>query len=133
MFRISEKKLKEMCDKFGFFLQQMNESDSRYWRIMCTSPVFAPDTWPGLKNGAHTNSFCDLTYHKDTKEFSFDPEYNLRFASCIYPDSIKNDKLYFKFDRRERTIYTDDEEIRANRNIMTSSLLTSNKKLQKIL
>ena len=115
MFRVSENKIKEMCDQFGFFVHQMNSSDLTYWRIMCTSPVFAPDTWPGLKNGAHTNSFCDLTYHKDTKEFSFDPEYNLRFASCIYPDSIKNGKLYFKFDRRERTIYTDDEEIRANR------------------
>ena len=60
MFRVSEKKLQEMCDKFGFFLKQINSSDSSYWRIMCTSPVFAPDTWPGLKNGGHTNSFCDL-------------------------------------------------------------------------
>lgn len=115
MFRVSEKKLKEMCDKFGFFLKQINKSDSSYWRIMCTSPVFAPDTWPGLTNGGHTNSFCDLTYDKATKEFSLDPEYNIRFADCIYPDSVKNGKLYFKFDRKERARYTDDEEISSNR------------------
>jgi len=131
MFRVSEKKLKEMCDKFGFFLQQMNKSVSSYWRIMCTSPVFAPDTWPGLMNCGHTNSFCDLTYHKETKEFSLDPEYNIRFADCIYPECIKNGKLYFKFDRKSYPRYTDDEEILANKKYYDQYILKINQDIPK--
>ena len=110
MFRVSEKKMKEMCDKFGFFVHQMGSPD--YWRIMCTSPVFPPDTWPGLKNGAHTNSFCDLTYDSVNKDFSLDPEYKIGFARYVYPQCIMDGKLYFKFDRR---LYTSDEEILADR------------------
>lgn len=116
MFRVSEKKLNEMCDKFGFFLHQMDKGDLSYWRIMCTSPVFPPDTWPDLKNGGHTNSFCDLTYDSVNKEFSIDPEDDIRFASYIYPECIKDGKLYFKLDRRSREgmEYTEDEVILAN-------------------
>ena len=114
MFRVSEKKLNEMCDKFGFFLHQMDKGVSSYWRIMCTSPVFPADTWPDLPNGGHTNSFCDLTYDSVNKEFSIDPEDDIRFASYIYPECIKNGKLYFKLDRRARDEYSDDEEILSN-------------------
>ena len=118
MFRVSEKKIREMCDKFGFFAHQMNDYDKSYWRIMCTSPIFPPDTWPGMVNGAHTNSFCDLTYDGENKEFSIDPEYNLHFSRYICPECIKNDKLYFKFVRKIGKIYTDDEEILANKKIL---------------
>jgi len=117
MFRVSEKKMNEMCDKFGFFLHQMYniDGDLSNWRIMCTSPIFPPDTWPGLKNGGHTNSLCELTYDSVSKEFSIDPEDDIRFASYIYPESIQNGKLYFKYDRRSIDEYTDDEEILANK------------------
>ena len=115
MFRVSEKKLNEMCDKFGFFLKQTSKNDLNYWRIMCTSPVFPPDTWPGLKNCGHTNSFCDLTYDSVNKEFSIDPEDDIRFASYIYPECIKDGKLYFTLDRRSKDEYSYDEQILANK------------------